>query len=1078
MARGFSGKISMTHARVIRWSVVNAAFPAAAITIICLILPQLFAAGDERADKTSPGADAKPSANGTVDMDHATKMAQGLALFKKHVRPVLVTQCLKCHGGDAVESEFDLSDRDKLLRGGSSGTVAEPGKAKSGRLYERITHARKPGMPFKGEKLPDETIARIAEWIDLGAPYDAPLAKGSDQPSSWTERVVSPDARNFWAFRPLHRVEPVPTKNEAQGRSAIDRFVLEKLEAKGLSLGPPADKIRLIRRAYFDLVGLPPPPEAVTRFLNDPAPDAWGDLLDRLLASPQYGERWARHWLDISRFAESHGFEHDSDRPSAYFFRDFVIQALNRDLPFDTFVKWQIAGDEFEPESNLALMATGFLAAGVHSTQITKNEVEKHRYDEMDDMLSTTGAAMLGLSIGCARCHDHKFDPIPQRDYYRLLSTFTTTVRSELELNLDRAGYEEAKAAFDAEHAPFAAALQKFENEQLPGRLAVWEKESGVAAVAAPWIVLEPQSQKSEGGATLTKLADGSILAGGPNPQFDAYTFVVPVRETGITAVRVEALADPSLVKGGPGRAANGNFDLTDLRVMIAPQKNPAGSAEAVPAKVPLKNPRATFEQSGLAIAAAIDDNDKSGWAIDPQFGKDHAAAFELETPAGFEGGSIFTFTLVFKGNDKHNFGRTRLSLSTAKQPVELNARGLPQPILEALALPPDKRSAEQRTALLKWYATQDAEWLKLNTAAQEHLAKAPRPNLAKAMISSEGLAPVRLHSQGADFLEQTHFLRRGDPNQKEAVAAQGFLQVLMPAPEAAKRWQASPPPGWRTSYRRRSLAEWLTDPDQGAGALLARVIVNRLWQHHLGRGIVATPNDFGVRGGTPTHPELLDWLASELIRRGWKLKEMHRLIMTSAVYMQSSQYDERKAAIDRENELLWRRPPHRLEAEVIRDSLLAASGLLDTTMFGPGTLDESSRRRSIYFTVKRSKLVPMMQVFDAPDALSSIGERSSTTVAPQALLLLNNPNSRSYAKAFAKRIVPEAATDVGAALRAGYVIAVARPPTADELADGLAFVAAQSASYQAAGKPDARDLALADFCQVLLCLNEFVYVE
>jgi hypothetical protein len=336
----------------------------------------------------------------------------------------------------------------------------------------------------------------------------------------------------------------------------------------------------------------------------------------------------------------------------------------------------------------------------------------------------------------------------------------------------------------------------------------------------------------------------------------------------------------------------------------------------------------------------------------------------------------------------------------------------------------------------------------------------------------------VRLHTQGADFLEQTHFLRRGDPNQKEAVAAQGFLQVLMPAPEAAKRWQASPPAGWRTSYRRRSLAEWLTDPDQGAGALLARVIVNRLWQHHLGRGIVATPNDFGVRGATPTHPELLDWLASELIRRGWKLKEMHKLIMISAVYMQSSRYEEEKAAIDRENELLWRRPPHRLEAEVIRDSLLAASGLLDTTMFGPGTLDESSRRRSIYFTVKRSKLVPMMQVFDAPDALSSIGERSSTTVAPQALLLLNNGNSRSYAKAFARRIAPQGVTDLATALRAAYVIAIARQPTDEELADGLAFVAAQSASYQAAEKPDAGELALADFCQVLLCLNEFVYVE
>ncbi|MGE5191880.1 MAG: PSD1 and planctomycete cytochrome C domain-containing protein [Deltaproteobacteria bacterium] len=1077
----------MTQDRVIFRLLANPMRLVAAVAVVGLALSGLVAADGESPEKKK-AADGKPDANQPVGKDHAAKMAQGLALFKKHVRPVLVAHCVKCHGGETVESGFDLTDRVKLLRGGSSGKVAEPGKSRAGRLYERISHARQPGMPFKGDRLSDETIARIAEWIDLGAPYDSPLAEGKDQSSSWTEKTVSPEARDFWAFRPLRRVEPAAVRNEAQARTSIDRFVLEKLEAKGLSLSAPADRIRLIRRAWFDLIGLPPPPEAVSHFLRDSSDDAWSNLLDRLLASPQYGERWARHWLDISRFAESHGFEHDYDRPTAYFFRDFVIQALNQDLPYDTFVKWQIAGDEYEPDNNLALMATGFLAAGVHSTQITKNEAERHRYDEMDDMLSTTGSAMLGLSIGCARCHDHKFDPIPQRDYYRLLSSFTTTVRSDVELNLDRTGYERAKAAFDAEHAPFAAALQKFETEQIPGRLAAWEKESGARAAEAPWIVLDPQTLKSEGGATLTKLPDGSILAGGTNPQFDTYTFAVPTSLTGITAVRVEALADPSLVKGGPGRAANGNFDLTDFRLAIAPKATPArggrgtdqpvGPAGSLPTSVPLKNPRATFEQPGLPVAAAIDENDKSGWAVDPQFGKDHAAAFELETPAGFEGGSILTFTLAFKGNDKHNFGRTRLSISTAKQPAELNAPGIPQPILETLALPADKRPPGQQTALLKWYAIQDVEWQKLNTAALEHLAKAPQPNLAKALISSEGLPPLRLHTQGADFLQQTHFLRRGDPNQKEAVAAQSFLQVLMPAPDAAPRWQSPPPAGWRTSYRRRALAEWLTDTEQGAGALLARVIVNRLWQHHLGRGIVATPNDFGARGAAPTHPELLDWLAAELIRRGWKLKEMHKLIMTSSVYMQSSRFEESKAAIDRENELLWRHPPRRLEAEIIRDSLLAASGLLDPKMYGPGTLDESSRRRSIYFTVKRSRLVPMMQVFDAPDALSSLGERSSTTVAPQALLLLNNANTRLCAKAFAKRIAPEPATDVAQAIRAGYSIAVARQPTADELADGVAFVTSQAASYQSAGKPDSRDLALADFCQVLLCLNEFVYVE
>ncbi len=388
-------------------------------------------------------------------------------------------------------------------------------------------------------------------------------------------------------------------------------------------------------------------------------------------------------------------------------------------------------------------------------------------------------------------------------------------------------------------------------------------------------VILDPQTMKSGYGATLTKLPDGSILASGTNPQFDLYTFVVPTDLTKITALRVEALSDPSLVKGGPGRAANGNFDLTDVRLTIAPKKPSEGAspdpALSSPMKVLLKNPRATFQQPGLPIAAAIDDSDKSGWAIDPQFGKDHAAAFEFATPVGFEGGSVLTIALRFKGNDKHSIGRTRLSLSTAGTPADLNVRGIPEPILEILAVPAETRTAERQSVLIKWYATQDPEWQKLNLAVGEHLAKAPQSKVAKAMIATEGLAPVRLFTQGGDFLEQTHFLRRGDTTQKAAVAPPGFLQVLMPSDTSEKNWQAPPPAGWRTSYRRRALAEWLTDTRQGAGGLLARVIVNRLWQHHLGRGIVSTPNDFGVRGTPPTHPELLDWLATEMIGRGWK---------------------------------------------------------------------------------------------------------------------------------------------------------------------------------------------------------------
>ncbi len=344
-----------------------------------------------------------------------------------------------------------------------------------------------------------------------------------------------------------------------------------------------------------------------------------------------------------------------------------------------------------------------------------------------------------------------------------------------------------------------------------------------------------------------------------------------------------------------------------------------------------------------------------------------------------------------------------------------------------------------------------------------------------KAMICSEGLKPIRLHSQGADFLEQTHFLERGDPNQKKGVATQSFLQVLMRHPDGEKHWQETPPPGWRTSYRRRSLSNWLVDVEHGAGHLLARVIVNRLWQNHFGRGIVGTPSDFGLQGERPTHPELLDWLAAELIEQGWRLKPIHRLIVSSAAYRQGTAFDRERHGIDADNRLVWRRVPRRLEAEIIRDSLLAVAGQLDRRMFGPGSLAPDYKRRSVYFFVKRSQLVPMMVLFDAPDGTVGIESRTNTTIAPQALLLMNNPVVRDASRAFAARL--RGLTDAEA-VRQGYRLAVGRSPRAAELAESTSFLAEQRGSYQQEKKADADLLALTDFCQVLLGLNEFVYID
>jgi hypothetical protein len=821
--------------------------------------------------------------NAPLTADHAEKMVKGLDLFKKHVKPILENKCLRCHGGKKIESDFDLSDREGLLKGGQIGNSVIANRSKESQLVKLIQHAKEPHMPDGGPKLPDADIARIIEWIDLGAPYDLPLVASKLKGKPWTERVLPASARQWWAFEPWLKSAPPVVKNEAWCQTALDRFILAKLEDSKITPNQAATREQLIRRAYFDLIGLPPAPEEVEAFLKESASAkpqaAFAKVIDKLLASPHYGERWGRHWLDLARFAESHGFEHDYDRPTAYHYRDFVIEALNEDLPYDKFVKWQIAGDEFEPNNLLALKATGFLAAGVHSTQITKSEVEKHRYDEMDDKLSTITTSMLGLTVGCARCHDHKYDPIPQRDYYRMLATFTTTVRSEMPLK-ETPEYAKAKSAFDQAHKPFVDKAEKFVREQLPTRLSEWEK------------------------------------------------------------------------------------------------------SKAAPAKMP-------------ANIGAI------------------------------------------------------------------------------LKIPAADRKAPQQADLLKWYRTIDPEAKKLDQQTVAHAKTAPAA--PKMLVATEGLPAVRLHSQGEDFFPETYFLRRGDPANKEGTATQGFLQVLMPSADAGTRWHVDPPKGWRTSYRRHAFADWLTDKENGAGHLLARVIVNRLWQHHLGRGIVATPSDFGTRGERPTHPELLDYLAQELIKNGWRLKPIHKLIMTSAVYQQSTAINDASVKIDRDNKLYWRQPARRLEAEIIRDAILSASGELDTMMFGPGTLDEKSKRRSIYFTVKRSRLVPMMVIFDAPEALSGMAERPTTTIAPQALHMLNNPQVRQAARSMARRLAPDSTTPLESAVRRGYQVALARGPNRDELADGVAFIQKQMPTYPENVR---REFALADFCQVLMCLNEFIYVD
>ncbi len=699
--------------------------------------------------------------------DHAQRMARGLQRFDTEIAGLLKQHCVKCHGGDKVKGDFDMVTREDLLRGGSHGSAVVPFEAANSLMIELIRHTKEPKMPDDGPRLPQTAIDTIAAWIDDGAPYSAPLIAGRKPKKD--SALVTDEDRQWWAFRPLQQVKA----------NSIDELLLKN--AKGMTFAPPASPEVLVRRLHLDLTGLPP---------DLSAPSDLADLTDQLLASPAYGELWARHWLDVARYAESTGFEQDYDRPHAFHYRDFVIKALNDDMPYDQFVKWQLAGDEYEPSNPLALAATGFLGAGVFPSQITANEVESSRYDAMDDMLSTTSSAMLGLTVGCARCHDHKFDPLPMRDYYAMLSTFTTTTR----MNVD----------------------------------------------------VHPDGKVTSAVTTMNKAKNTPEVA-----------------------------------------------------------------------------------------------------------------------------------------------GATRM------------------------------------------------------------------------MVCAEGYEPIVMHTQGGPFFDKTYVLKRGNPTMKDGEATQGFLQVLTRGAESA-RWQWQPPAGANYSGRRRSLSNWITDVEHGAGALLARVMVNRIWQQHFGVGLVPSANDFGKTGEACTQPELLDWLAGQLIENGWRLKPIHRLILSSRAWQQSSARDAVKEAADPSNSLFMRFVPQRLEAEAIRDSMLAVSGLLDRTLYGAGTRDENSRRRSIYFNIKRSQLIGSMVVFDQPEPLVSQGARPRTTVAPQALVLMNSPQARSWAEGLAKRL--QAAGTVPEQIELAYRLCFFRAPTAEELAAGKAFL--ETGAH------------LAEYCQVVLSLNEMIYLN
>jgi hypothetical protein len=843
--------------------------------------------------------------------------------FASNAKQLLEYSCYSCHGGGLTLSGLDLSTREGALKGGVHGPAIVPGKAEESRLYRRIAGLEKPAMPLEGTPPTPEQIAGIKAWIDAGAPWEAVTGTGSASAASGTlapeNAQLPPGARDYWAFKlPVQAALPAVGANLA---NPIDRFLEKTRREKGLKAAARADRLTLVRRAYLDLIGMPPTPAQTAEFIADTRPGNWERLIDKLLAMPQYGERWGRHWLDVARYADSSGYEVDKDRPNAWRYRDYVIDSFNADKPYNVFLTEQIAGDEMDGKTHQTFIATEFLRAGPR-VELSDADNPQYRYDYLDDVISTVGKGTLGLTLQCARCHNHKFDPILQKDYYALQATLFGYVETTRPLvDPDVADAHKAKVAdIDGRQAPLRAEIRQIEapyRERLQAEAIKRDYPLNVQRAIA-----KPESERTEG----EKLLAIQVLRGGFNLPID------------------KALS--------PEHAARKKELLSQI------------------------------------------------------------AAIEKERPAPLPTADIVTD------------GDYRFTPLTERE-----------------------------------------------------------ENISLAGRAREGLKGSFLH-EGPERYEvpPSHLLIRGDMNAKGALMKPGFVTVAAynnPPTEI-------PRPDGRTSGRRLALAQWLGSRDN---PLPARVIVNRVWAYHFGRGIVSTLDNFGKMGEQPTHQELLDWLAVEFMNRGWSFKQMHRLMMTSEAYQMASRFEEpENISKDPDNLYLWKQRIQRLDAEVIRDSIMTVAGTIDLKMGGPAIYPHVPEellkavstgaqygeyknqpdgpavwRRSVYMYTKRNLPFPMMVTFDQPDLNISAGARLVSTLPTQALTLMNNEFVNRQAGILAERVMKEAGNNQYSQIDTAYRIVLTRPPTETELGVSLDLLKAGS---------------LVDLTNVLLNLSEFVYAE
>ncbi len=899
--------------------------------------------------------------------------------FTSKVRPILARHCFKCHGPDdkARKAKLRLDVRDQAVKSADSGAVPiVPGKPEESDLVERVfAEDASERMPPAAAKVPlsesDKQV--LKQWIADGAEY-----------------------KNHWAFIPP-RPGPVPRVLHANWpRNAIDVFILARLEAAGLQPSEQADRATLIRRLSLDLVGMPPTLDEVDAFRQDRSPDAYEKLVDRLLASPHYGERWARRWLDLARYADTNGYEKDRTR-SMWPYRDWVIRALNADMPFDQFTVEQLAGDLLPNATASQEIATGF-----HRNTMLNEEggidPQEFRFYAMTDRVATTATVWLGMTLGCAQCHTHKFDPIPHRDYYQFMALLNNADEPEMSVTTPeterlRRELEEKIAALVADLSNQFPPEDKANGDDrrtaverrkanLARRFADWAGRE--AAQAVRWSVLKPTSVTANV-PHLSIQEDGSIFASGDQSKRDVYTLRFSTNLQRITAIRLEAIPDDRLPHGGPGRVfyegPAGDFFLSEFSVKAGDEAIPVTQATAAG-----KNP--------AAAAAAIDGDPQTGWSLGGGQGTAHSAVFQLTAPLNNAGDLVFQ--LLFERYYAAGLGRFRISVTTDPQPVA--ARDVPAEIDDLLLTPREQRSPEQNAQLRRHFLMVAPE-LTRERAAIEQLRKGMPVNPTTLVM----------HERPPDNPRPTFIHNRGEYLQPTERVQPAVLSILPPLPKGV-------------APSRLALARWLVSPDN---PLSARVTMNRQWAVFFGRGLVRTAEDFGYQGEPPTHPELLDWLALELPRQGFSMKQMHKLIVMSSTYQQSSAATPELLTNDPENRLLAHGPRVRLEAEVIRDAAMRISGLLSVRVGGPsvfppqpagvttegtyGGLDWKASpggnryRRGLYTFTKRTAPFAMATTFDAPSGEVCVARREVSNTPLQALTLLNDPVFEEAAQALGR---------------------------------------------------------------------------